>query len=457
MDGKNSMTRQWTASRLWLRWMAATAAGVVLAFAAFAALFPIIGDPADALFPIIMTGFGVVIGAFQQRVLRPGLADARRRALATGLGLGAGIALVVTVRLGDTAGVAAQIAQGAAAGAVAGAVIGTLQWLVLRSRIPGSRWWVPASIGGWVTGVAAGTPSGIWPPAWTSSSRRSSPPRSPGSRWRHSSARAGTAVQGSMHSPRWHHPRTQPANSAAMNKIGADEGARSEATTIDLRGLTKRFGTTAAADDLTARISARRGHRLPGPERRAHTTTLRMLFALVAPTAGAATIAWRCHGRAERHVLPLVRTLANEASVSISTPRTASGGVAVVSIWQRKRHAGCDCSAGSAHTATPERVMRAFKPITSDVPAGARSARPHDPAPQAPTPADPHRAPPLRRARSTSPSAGSRSRRRAGTYAPRTAGSCCPGRLIAADPIAGDIPLPTRQRSSTALGGPPAT
>jgi hypothetical protein len=162
MDGRNSTTRPWTASRLWLRWMAATTAGVVLAFAAFVALFSIIGEPADALFPIIMTGFGLVIGAFQQRVLRRGMADARRWALATGLGLGAGIALVVAVGLGDTAGLVAQIAQGAVAGAVAGAVIGTLQWLVLRSRVPGSRWWVPASIGGWVTGVAAGDAVGYF-------------------------------------------------------------------------------------------------------------------------------------------------------------------------------------------------------------------------------------------------------------------------------------------------------
>jgi hypothetical protein len=136
--------------------MAATTAGVVLAFAAFVALFSIIGDPADALFPIIITGFGMVIGAFQQRVLRRCLADARRWALATGFGLGAGIALAVAVGLGDSPGLAAQIAQGAVAGAVAGAVIGTLQWLVLRSRIPGARWWIAASIAGWAAGAAAG-------------------------------------------------------------------------------------------------------------------------------------------------------------------------------------------------------------------------------------------------------------------------------------------------------------
>jgi hypothetical protein len=42
------------------------------------------------------------------------------------------------------------------AGALGGSVIGTLQWLVLRSRIPGARWWVAASIAGWAAGAAAG-------------------------------------------------------------------------------------------------------------------------------------------------------------------------------------------------------------------------------------------------------------------------------------------------------------
>jgi len=68
----------------------ATAAGVALAFAAFLALFTFIGDP-GALFAVIMIGFGAVIGAFQQWVLRRRLGDARRWALATGIGLGGGL------------------------------------------------------------------------------------------------------------------------------------------------------------------------------------------------------------------------------------------------------------------------------------------------------------------------------------------------------------------------------
>jgi hypothetical protein len=33
--------------------------------------------------------------------------------------------------------------------------MGTLQWLVLRARVAGARWWVPASIVGWAAGGAA--------------------------------------------------------------------------------------------------------------------------------------------------------------------------------------------------------------------------------------------------------------------------------------------------------------
>src|SRR5215467_7898589 len=46
MDDRSSGTRPWTVSRLWLWWVVATAAGTVLAFAAFVALFSMIGEPA---------------------------------------------------------------------------------------------------------------------------------------------------------------------------------------------------------------------------------------------------------------------------------------------------------------------------------------------------------------------------------------------------------------------------
>jgi len=64
-------------------------------------------------------------------------------------------------------------------------------------------------------------------------------------------------------------------------------------TTIELRGLTKRFGATVAVDDLTAGVAAGSVTAFLGPNGAGKTTTLRMLLGLVAPTAGTATIGGR--------------------------------------------------------------------------------------------------------------------------------------------------------------------
>ena len=60
--------------------------------------------------------------------------------------------------------------------------------------------------------------------------------------------------------------------------------------TIEIQGLTKRFGDVAAVDDLS--FSAREGAvtGFLGPNGAGKTTTLRMLLGLVTPTAGTATI-----------------------------------------------------------------------------------------------------------------------------------------------------------------------
>ena len=55
---------------------------------------------------------------------------------------------------------------------------------------------------------------------------------------------------------------------------------------IEVRGLTKRFGSFTAVDHLVLRGRAGPDHRLPRPQRRGKTTTLRMLLGLVRPTRG---------------------------------------------------------------------------------------------------------------------------------------------------------------------------
>ncbi|MDP9330415.1 MAG: ATP-binding cassette domain-containing protein [Actinomycetota bacterium] len=61
-------------------------------------------------------------------------------------------------------------------------------------------------------------------------------------------------------------------------------------TTIELRGLTKRFGATVAVDDLTASVEPGSVTAFLGPNGAGKTTTLRMLLGLIAPTTGSATI-----------------------------------------------------------------------------------------------------------------------------------------------------------------------
>jgi ABC-2 type transport system ATP-binding protein len=60
--------------------------------------------------------------------------------------------------------------------------------------------------------------------------------------------------------------------------------------TIELRGLSKRFGSVQAVDDVTAEVRPGQVTAFLGPNGAGKTTTLRMLLGLVAPTAGTATI-----------------------------------------------------------------------------------------------------------------------------------------------------------------------
>jgi len=59
---------------------------------------------------------------------------------------------------------------------------------------------------------------------------------------------------------------------------------------VEVRGLTKRFGSVLAVDDLTFAVQPGRVTGFLGPNGAGKTTTLRMALGLVAPTAGAATV-----------------------------------------------------------------------------------------------------------------------------------------------------------------------
>ncbi|MEA2703760.1 MAG: type transport system ATP-binding protein [Actinomycetota bacterium] len=64
-------------------------------------------------------------------------------------------------------------------------------------------------------------------------------------------------------------------------------------TTIQIQGLTKRFGTVVAVDDLSFEVEPGTVTGFLGPNGAGKTTTLRMLLGLVTPTAGTATIGGR--------------------------------------------------------------------------------------------------------------------------------------------------------------------
>ena len=64
-------------------------------------------------------------------------------------------------------------------------------------------------------------------------------------------------------------------------------------TTIEVEGLTKRFGDHTAVDDLRFTVEPGRVTGFLGPNGAGKTTTLRMLLGLVAPTSGRATFGRR--------------------------------------------------------------------------------------------------------------------------------------------------------------------
>jgi ABC-2 type transport system ATP-binding protein len=98
-------------------------------------------------------------------------------------------------------------------------------------------------------------------------------------------------------------------------------------TTIEIDGLTKRFGSVLAVDDLGFRVPEGAVTGLLGPNGAGKTTTLRMLLGLVRPTAGTATIG----GVAYARLTDPVRTVGAVLEASSFHPsRTARDHLRVV-------------------------------------------------------------------------------------------------------------------------------
>ncbi|MGH9155445.1 MAG: ABC transporter ATP-binding protein [Acidimicrobiales bacterium] len=73
-------------------------------------------------------------------------------------------------------------------------------------------------------------------------------------------------------------------------------------TSLEVHGLTKRFGDVVAVDDLSLRVAEGAVTGFLGPNGAGKTTTLRMLLGLVTPTAGTATVGGKPYSHLENPI-----------------------------------------------------------------------------------------------------------------------------------------------------------
>jgi ABC-2 type transport system ATP-binding protein len=79
--------------------------------------------------------------------------------------------------------------------------------------------------------------------------------------------------------------------------------------TVEFAGLTKRFGSLTAVDDLSFTVAPGQITGFLGPNGAGKTTTLRMLLGLVRPTSGTATIDGRAYAELDRPLAAVGATL----------------------------------------------------------------------------------------------------------------------------------------------------
>ena len=149
-----------TGGRLWLRWSATSVVAIVIGFVLAALAFVATGleEPTDPyfmiLFPLILAMVGTIVGLGQAWVLRRAGHGVPGWTVVTAIGTALGLAVAVTMPEGSD--LAGRVGLGAVHGAAIGVILGTLQWLVLRRRLSGARWWVLVSVVAWSLGAAIG-------------------------------------------------------------------------------------------------------------------------------------------------------------------------------------------------------------------------------------------------------------------------------------------------------------
>ena len=112
-------------------------------------------------------------------------------------------------------------------------------------------------------------------------------------RGREARARAEPARAGCSATARSSPGRSRSSTCRSRARLSARRAARglmAEAPPVEVRGLTKRYGSTIAVDDLTFSIAAGRITGFLGPNGAGKSTTLRALLGLVRPTSGEARV-----------------------------------------------------------------------------------------------------------------------------------------------------------------------
>ncbi len=119
----------------WLRWVLASSVGLTVGFAVIAGLSETLGEVTDKP-PVAAIGaaIGISIGIAQWLVLRARVARSGWWILASAGGF--------AVAFGAIGSVEEVVAVAFAVGVVS---VGIAQWLVLRTQVPRSGWWVLAS------------------------------------------------------------------------------------------------------------------------------------------------------------------------------------------------------------------------------------------------------------------------------------------------------------------------
>jgi hypothetical protein len=142
-----------SAYSLWFMWLLASMLGMGLGWAlGWRLSFAIPGVLATWAIGIIAGGF---LGASQALVLRPLVSSSSLWILANILGWPIGFFL--GAQLASIWGFT-EFAFGAVIGAMIGLVLGLAQWLVLRTKLAGSSWWIPVSIIAWTLSLIAYLP-----------------------------------------------------------------------------------------------------------------------------------------------------------------------------------------------------------------------------------------------------------------------------------------------------------